>query len=312
MAGSIQRVSPNAVGALKDALTAAFWFKRDLYAYAKAAVSNEPLFLAGIDWTGEQYKRDSVSLFVDRLVGAQDTHPGLLIELMVDVAAMEDFPKLAIVEDADSKIAAARVETERLRGLVEPFERQLVEQEALRERIDVSARLAEQRRATAAQVAELKAEYMRVMALAPQPRGFALEKLLASVFDAFDLDPRSSFRVTGEQIDGGFTLEGEHFVLEAKWEKSPTARDDLDVFTAKVRRRSENTLGLFLAIAGFESTAVQLHSGTQSPIILMDGADLYAVLDDRIDLGALLRRKRRESSMTGNVFLPVSAVLTGA
>ena len=58
-----QRISANAIGALKDALTAAFWFKRDLYDYAKAAVSGEPTFLAGIDWT-DQYKRDSVSLFV--------------------------------------------------------------------------------------------------------------------------------------------------------------------------------------------------------------------------------------------------------
>jgi hypothetical protein len=67
----LQRVSANAIVALKDALTALFWFKGDLYSYAKAAVSNEPLFLAGIEWTSpQQYQRDSVSLFVDRLVGA--------------------------------------------------------------------------------------------------------------------------------------------------------------------------------------------------------------------------------------------------
>src|SRR5688572_27086114 len=46
-----QRISANAIAALKDALTAAFWFKRDLYNYAKAAVGGEPTFLAGIDWT---------------------------------------------------------------------------------------------------------------------------------------------------------------------------------------------------------------------------------------------------------------------
>ena len=33
-----QRVSANAIHALKDALTEAFWFKKDLYNYAKAAV----------------------------------------------------------------------------------------------------------------------------------------------------------------------------------------------------------------------------------------------------------------------------------
>lgn len=49
----MQRVSANAVQALKDALTAAFWFKKDLYNYAKAAVGGDPTFLAGIGWTDQ-------------------------------------------------------------------------------------------------------------------------------------------------------------------------------------------------------------------------------------------------------------------
>ena len=88
------------------------------------------------------------------------------------------------------------------------------------------------------------AGYLRELTMNPIPRGFALEKLLSDVFEAFDLDPRGSFRLTGEQIDGGFTLGGEHFLLEAKWVADPSARDELDVFAAKVRRRGENTLGL--------------------------------------------------------------------
>jgi hypothetical protein len=130
------------------------------------------------------------------------------------------------------------------------------------------------------------------------------------VFAAFDLNTRCGFRAAEEQIDGGFSLDNEHYLFEAKWEKAPSARHDLDVFTAKVRRRSENTLGLFLAIPGFEPTGVQLLSGSQSPLVLMDGTDLYAVLDDRIDLVTSLRRKRRESAMTGNIYLPVADALS--
>jgi hypothetical protein len=63
---------------------------------------------------------------------------------------------------------------------------------------------------------------------------------------------------------------------------------------------------LFVAIAGFESTAVTLHSQRRSPLILMDGADLYAVLDARVDLRDLLRRKIRHAAMTGDIFLMVS------
>lgn len=88
-----QRISANAIQALKDALTAAFWFKKDLYNYAKAAVGGNASFLNGIDWTDpEVYKRDSVSIFVDRLVAKQDTHQDLLLALLVDVASMREFP----------------------------------------------------------------------------------------------------------------------------------------------------------------------------------------------------------------------------
>jgi hypothetical protein len=196
--------------------------------------------------------------------------------------------------------------------VVQPYERDLVERQSARERIDGIKQAAQDRKATVQRLTELKANYLEILELQPVPRGFALEKLLTPVFEAFDLDPRGSFRVVGEQIDGGFGLDNEHFLLEAKWEKEPTARDDLDIFSAKVRRRGENTLGLCVAINGFEPTAVDLHSGNRSPIMLMDGGDLYAVLDQRIDLRDLLRRKRRETSMTGRVLLTAADILSGS
>jgi len=307
-----KRISANAIQALKDALTAAFWFKRDLYNYAKAAVGGEPLFLAGIEWTSpDQYKRDSVNLFIDRLVREQDEHQDLLLSLLVDVAAMEEFPYLQRVDDPEPKIVAARAAVARLRADVQPYEQALMERATNRERFDAARTLARERRATAERLAELKARYLDTTTLPAQTRGFALEKLLHDTFEAFDLDPRASFRVAGEQIDGGLTFGGEYFLLEAKWQQDPTARDDLDVFSAKVHRRGENTLGLFIAINGFEPTAIEIHSGNRSPIMLMDGRDLYAVLDERIDMNELLRRKRRETSMTGRVLLTAAEILGG-
>jgi hypothetical protein len=306
-----QRISADAIAALKDALTAVFWFKRDLYNYAKAAVGGEPLFLSGIDWTSpDQYKRDSVNLFVDRLVREQDDHQDLLLALLVDVAAMDDFPYLQRADDPEPKVAAARASVARLRTVVQPYEQALMERQANRQRIDAAKALAVERRATSERLAELKARYQETVTMPAQARGFALENLLHDVFETFDLDPKASFRLAGEQIDGGLTFGGEYFLLEAKWQQDPTARDDLDVFSAKVRRRGENTLGLFIAISGFEPTAIEIHSGNRSPIMLLDGGDLYAVLDDRIDLRDLLSRKRRETSMTGRVLLTAAEILS--
>lgn len=110
----------------------------------------------------------------------------------------------------------------------------------------------------------------------------------------------------------GFSLDQEHFLLEAKWEKGPADREALDVLDKNVERRSENTLGLFVAISGFEPVAVQAHSGHRSPLLLMDGADLFAVIDARIDLRELLRRKRRHAAMTGNILLTAADILSGS
>ena len=306
----IRRVSANAISALKEALTAAFWYRGDLYRYAKAAVGGEALFLAGIEWT-DQYKRDSVDAFVDRLVHHQDEHQEKLLAVMVDVANMTEFPQLARVDDPQPKIDAAKEAVARLKQVVEPYEQELAKQQASRERFDAARVAAQQQRATEARLQEIKAQYIEIMGMEPQPRGFALEKLLHDVFEAFDLDPHHSFRIEGEQIDGGFVLGGEYFLLEAKWQKALTGRDDLDIFKSKVERRSENTLGLFISVEGFEPTAVEKHTGYRSPIMLMDGGDLYAVLDGRIELPDLLTRKRRETSMSGKVLLTVNEILGG-
>ncbi|HEY0694376.1 MAG TPA: hypothetical protein VGD71_35760 [Kribbella sp.] len=45
-------------------------------------------------------------------------------------------------------------------------------------------------------------------------------------------------------------------------------------------------------------------------MILMDGSDLNAILDDRIKLPALLRRKRQHAARTGEVFVSAYQLLS--
>ncbi len=119
-----KRISPNAVDALKSALTDAFWKKQDLLDYLRAEVADRTL-LDGIDWLNPMvYKRESVRRFVDRLVGRQDLHREVLLQLMVDLAAMEDFPQLAWLEDGPLKIEKAKASIARLRRYITPYEQQ--------------------------------------------------------------------------------------------------------------------------------------------------------------------------------------------
>ncbi|HVY77598.1 MAG TPA: hypothetical protein VG898_03740 [Solirubrobacterales bacterium] len=306
----MQRISPNAISAFKDALTAAFWAKKDLFAWLRSAVPNEQL-LSGIDWLGPAYKRDSVSRFVDRLAADQDRHGQLLLRLMADIADMDDFPQLAWVEDAEDRIETARGAIMRLKRYIEPYEAQLASEEAARQRIDRDRRQAELQRATTEALERLKSDFIELLAMDDaQARGRQFESFLQALFDIFDLAPRGDFRIVGEQIDGGFTLDEFHYLLEAKWEKQATTREQLDAFRAKVGEKADTTLGLFVAIEGFEPTALGKHNGRRSPLLLMDGGDLLAVLEQRIDLTDLLRAKRRHAAMTGEIYKTAGDLLT--
>lgn len=143
----------------------------------------------------------------------------------------------------------------------------------------------------------------------PQKRGFRLETVLKELFQLFDLDPKASFRITGEQIDGAFSFEGTDYLLETKWQQEPVVAKDLDSLVGKLSRKLDNTLGLFLSINGYSEDAVKTHSSGRRLIILMDGSDLMAVLEGRIDLVQLLLRKRRKAAETGNIYLKIHEIL---
>jgi hypothetical protein len=59
---------------------------------------------------------------------------------------------------------------------------------------------------------------------------------------------------------------------------------DLDSLAGKLQRKLDNALGLYLAINGYSEDGVHAHSSGRRLILLMDGSDIMAVLEGRIDL----------------------------
>jgi len=71
---------------------------------------------------------------------------------------------------------------------------------------------------------ELTKEYFELLsAQEPQRRGYRLEKIIRELFEVFDLDPRASFKIVGEQIDGAFTFDATDYLLEGKWQQEPVS-----------------------------------------------------------------------------------------
>lgn len=296
-----KRLSPAAVVALKDALCSVYWYKADLRSFLQQCLSN-PAILSSLNW--ENYKRQIVTDLVDHLVENPDTHFGNLLRLCSEVSNITSFDHLAQLDGGKQKVERARATVTQLKQLLEPHEQFKKEQDDLIER---QRRAAEKLRANAAvreKLADIRSRYMGlVVSQNPHGRGFELEKVMYDLFELFDLDPKASFRNTGEQIDGAFALEGTDYLFEAKWQQEQVNAAALDAFSAKVSRKLENTLGVFLSINGYSIDGVAAHSAGGAAILLVDGADLMAVLEERIDFVGLLLRKKRHAARTGEIYL---------
>jgi hypothetical protein len=301
-----RRINSAILQPLKESLTLAFWYKKDLRAFLSTCLPDVGL-VAHLDWT--DYKRNLVSQLVDTMAQNQSKYFNELLDLILATADIVDPSYLKRVEDGQRKYEEAVGALTTLRNQVDPYRKLRTEsEEANRRRREEDARAAVQR-AVSEKLSELRSLLYEITSQDVQQRGYSLEKLLNSLFALFDIDSKASFRIVGEQIDGAFTFEGTEYLFEARWRSEKSALSDLDGFAGKIGRKLENTLGLFLSINGFQDSAIEVHSQNRPRLFLMDGSDLSAVLEDRIGLPELLTRKRQHASQTGEILISAYRIL---
>ncbi len=135
----------------------------------------------------------------------------------------------------------------------------------------------------------------------PQLRGFAFERYLKKLFEIYGLEPRGSFKIIGEQIDGSFVLHNEVYLLEAKWTNKKIDKGDLVIFNEKVSSKSGFTRGLFISFSGFSDEALATFAnGRTVNIVLMTGQDLAVALSSKLDLIKVLSAKVRALAEEGD------------
>jgi hypothetical protein len=302
-----KKIAPAAIQTLKDALAHVYWYKSELRSFLSYSLS-DPSILGRLNW--QDYKRNIVATLVDHLARNEDVYQRDIIRLMDDVLKINDFTHLRRLEDGKEKEQKAKDAVMALKKQLKGHQEiRNTEKEAEQRREEAHKRLLKVN-AVQQKLKEITTEFLALLSEGePQKRGYRLEKVLKELFQIFDLDPKASFRITGEQIDGAFSFEGTDYLLEAKWQQDPVGAKDLDSLAGKLSRKLENTLGLFLSINGFSEDAVKAHSSGRRLVILMDGSDLMAVLEGRIDLVQLLLRKRRKAAETGNIYLRIHEIL---
>ena len=302
-----KKIASAACVALKEALSTLYWYKTDLRTFLSTTISN-PALIAPLNW--EDYKRNIVTQLVDYMAKRQDQYQGELLRLMSEVSRVQDFSHLERLEGGKEKAEIARKAVAALRKHTAGHDELMEEQRGAEARRQKAHEALLRTTAVHDGLEKLSQDYRALLSESnAQDRGYRLEKLLRALFELFDLDPRASFKIIGEQIDGAFSFEGTDFLFEGKWQQDLVPAADLDILAGKLLRKLDNTLGLFLSVIGFSEDGVKAHSSGRRLMILMDGSDLMAVLEGRIDLVQLLLRKRREAAQTGNIYLRIHEIL---
>lgn len=306
----MKRISAEAYQALRDALAAIFWNKRPFESYVRTALRDHPELLSGVNFS--ETKREVADVIVDRLVHSESKYQSVSLNLMLEIASMEDFPNIAFIKDAEdreARLAEAKQAVSRLRRLTKKYadlvserERLAADQEARRGQVEAQRRFGDE-------IDQLRKRFLELQADAdPHGRGRALEQLLTDFFVLYDMEPRLSYSLEREQIDGSLSFDTDDYIVEARWRKEPTSREDADVFAAKVRRKGKNALGLFVSVGGFSRDALAQYSES-TPFLAIDGTDLYLALDQRVRLDDLIKNKKRHANETGQCYLPGSAIV---
>ncbi|HEX9201166.1 MAG TPA: hypothetical protein VF865_16520 [Acidobacteriaceae bacterium] len=301
--------SHDTVAALKDAAVKVFWTRTDLRSMLNIAGVDQNLITAQ-NW--EQYKYHILSPIVDSL-NVSEAGLGPLRRILHETLRYKDCKHLLRFNNGKQLKKEAEQALEYLRSLVKEHDAAQATEEDEREARRRRMEEAQKGRVFQQKLSELHDRYMRLLIKSDEnERGYDLEKLLNEMFKLFELSPHSPFRRIGEQIDGAFVLDRDNFLLEAKWQKTPSKLTDLRDLDGAVSSSLDNTLGLFVAVSGFTVDALSGYiAGNRPRLICMDGADLLLVLEGRIDLPELLFRKKEVASQRRKLFVSASDIIMG-
>lgn len=141
-----------------------------------------------------------------------------------------------------------------------------------------------------------------------QNRGREFEKLLSKLFNLESLEPRTSYRPRGQEIDGSFYFDGKFFLLEAKWRRNPTSASQIFAFKGKVNGKLIGTLGVFVSISGYSKDAANAVTfGQDINTILFDQDDFEWCLNSEHGFRNILKFKLRAAAEQGSIYSPYSS-----
>jgi hypothetical protein len=220
-------------------------------------------------------------------------------EVLRRVVEFEDFSTCWPQDQLKAKGLVA--ETRRVTGVKDAFTRMAQEKdkEAAERREKLRVAQAE-RDAHHEAIDEVRGELGALFAdVNPQRRGTRFEAVLNKLFGVYGISVRESFSVVDdkaqgviEQIDGVIELDGDIYLVEAKWLSGPVGVEDVSRHLVRIHSR-HSSRGLFMSMTEFTPASLKTCEDALQWTVVTLGLmeELIEMLEQRGDLKAWVKRK---------------------
>jgi hypothetical protein len=285
---------------MKDCILSLLWPREDILTFFRSSSCTEADLGPVTEWKRDAISRSRmVDLVFSKLDGRPDSGLGQYRAMLHNLLSWSRFDPYYF--DTLRKLDRGKAEAclTHLRQLQEIRDARIKEDRQRREE--------QQQRAQepTVRLIELKAKYLSLLTSSDsrQQRGYELEKLLLALARLDQLEVTEPFKVTGEQIDGAIKFEGEHYILEAKWQDKFASNEPLYQLAGKVEGKMYGR-GIFVSVNGFSPDALTaLVTGKALRTILVDGEDLVNVLEGAISFKNMIDRKVKAAQTRGLIYI---------
>jgi hypothetical protein len=287
-------------GCMRDCILSLLWARKDIYAFfANHGCEKEDLQLIENSEEKKLSRLGMVDIMLERLNSRPDGGLGPFRAMLQSLINWSHFDSFYFDKLKKLDRPTAERNIEHLSQLQEIRDAKVKKE---RERRESAEAVAQRAKST---LAELRTEFFELYrgTLSPQKRGYALEKLLSELAKLSKLEVTDPFRILGEQIDGAIKFEGEHYLLEAKWQDSAASNEPVYQFVGKIEGKMYGR-GLFVSIHGFSENVVRsIAHGKALRTVFVDGEDLVLVLEEQLSFSSMIDRKVKAAQTKGLVYV---------
>jgi len=289
---------------IKDGVSNLYWFRRDLLkAWLRSGVdeglARRISAMKGSDGNNLS-KRCQMDILYDQLRSA-DFNRRLEIS--------RNFVRLLVEhqgftpQDEKHRIEKAEHCALKLKEIIQKQAKELEYRDSIRRKAERA-----QHETYQDQLLRLRDDFLGYNTLSPQKRGYALENMFPQLMRISGIPVQESFRIVGEQIDGGIKYDGHYYLIELKWTSDKIGPEDLGSFYYKVDGKLDSR-GILLSMSGFTAGVVEgLPHGKEIKVMLLDGQHLANVIFGIYTFPELMEHCIRHAAYKAELYCPHSII----